>query len=349
MVREDPARRGLLIAGSETHLYISYDDGENWKQFQLNLPIVPISDIAFHKREDELVVATQGRAFYILDDMPLVRQLAPQAQNFPLRLFQPKDTYRLPGGFGRAAGAEGQNPPSGTAVYYWLNEKPKGDITLEFLDSSGKLIKKFSSKPATPARAVKPAPHPKRTKALVSRPPSPAPPPRWGMNRFVWDLRYPDATRFPGLIMWAGNVRGPRIVPGKYQVRLTVDGQLLTQPFTVNKDPRAPTTPEDFQKQLALALQIRDKLSQANAGVVKIREAKRQLDRYAGSDNKTVAESAKDFSKRLTAIEQELYQTKNQSNQDPLNFDPPQQQAGRPRQRCRRHRHRSHFPIHDGL
>jgi hypothetical protein len=140
------------------------------------------------------------------------------------------------------------------------------------------------------------------------------------MNRFVWDLRYPDATRFPGLIMWAGNVRGPRIVPGKYQVRLTVDGQTQMQQFEVKKDPRTPTTPDDFQKQLALALQIRDKLSQANDGVIKIREAKRQLEKYAGSDNKAVAEAAKGFSKQLTAIEQELYQTKNQSNQDPLNY-----------------------------
>ena len=315
VVREDPSRRGLLIAGSEQHLYISYDDGENWKPFQLNLPIVPISDIAFHKREDELVVATQGRAFYILDDMPLVRQLGPSPNSAP-RLFQPKDTYRLPGGFGRAAGAEGQNPPSGTAVYYWLKEKPQGDIALEFLDSSGKLIKKFSSKPGSDEAGPTPEEEEgPRVPPAVSRAPAEV-----GMNRFVWDLRYPDATRFPGLIMWAGNVRGPRVVPGKYQVRLTVDGQSLTQPFTVNKDPRAPTTPEDFQKQLALSLQIRDKLSQANAGVVKIREAKRQLDRYAAGDNKTVAGSARDFSKRLTAIEQELYQTKNQSNQDPLNF-----------------------------
>jgi hypothetical protein len=130
------------------------------------------------------------------------------------------------------------------------------------------------------------------------------------MNRFVWDLRYPDATRFPGLIMWAGNVRGPRIVPGKYQVRLTVDGQTQTQQFMVKKDPRTPTTPEDFQKQLALALQIRDKLSQANEGVIKIREAKLQLEKYAGSDNKAVAEAAKGFSKQLTAVEEEFIRLK---------------------------------------
>jgi photosystem II stability/assembly factor-like uncharacterized protein len=319
VVREDPNRRGLLIAGSETHLYISYDDGENWKAFQLNLPIVPISDVAFHKREDDLVVATQGRAFYVLDDMPMVRQLAAIGERSEWRLFQPKDAYRLASGVGSAASGEGQNPPGGVVVYYWLKEKPKGDIALEFLDASGKSIKKLSSK-QEPAEGAEAGPTPEedegpRVPRAATRVPAEV-----GMNRFVWDLRYPDATRFPGLIMWAGNVRGPRIVPGKYQVRLTVDGQSQTQPFTVKKDPRAPTTPEDFQKQLALALQIRDKLSQANEGVIKIREAKRQLDKYAGSDNKAVAEAAKGFSKRLSAIEEELYQTRNQSNQDPLNY-----------------------------
>ena len=140
------------------------------------------------------------------------------------------------------------------------------------------------------------------------------------MNRFLWDMRYPDAARFPGLIMWAGNVRGPQIVPGKYQVRLTVDGQSQTQPFTVKKDPRAPTTSEDFNRQFALALQIRDKLSEANQGVIRIRDAKRQLDPYASSENHAVAGAAKELAKKLTAVEQELYQTKNQSNQDPLNY-----------------------------
>ena len=140
------------------------------------------------------------------------------------------------------------------------------------------------------------------------------------MNRFVWDMRYADAMRFPCLIMWAGGVRGPQIIPAQYQVRLTVEGKSETQPFKVKKDPRAPTTREDFEKQLALALQIRDKLSQTNKGVIEIRQAKSQLERFAASDNKTVAEAAKEFSKKLTAVEQELYQSKNQALEDPLNF-----------------------------
>src|SRR5579863_528178 len=324
VVREDPNRRGLLIAGTETHLYISYDDGEKWLPFQLNLPVVPITDVAFHKREDDLVVATQGRSFYILDDMPMARQLSPVAERPDVRLFQPKDAYRFRGGFGfggSGRGASGQNPPSGVVVYYWLKEKPKNDVMLEFLDSSGKLVQKISSKapPKDP-----PCPGADSDDEEEQGPPGRGGPPRApaeaGMNRFVWDMRYPDATRFPCLIMWAGGVRGPQIIPGQYQVRLNVEGKLQTQPFSVKKDPRAPTTPEDFQKQLALSLQIRDKLSQTNEGVIKIRQAKSQLERYGASDNKTVAEAAKEFSKKLTAVEQELYQTKNQAGEDPLNF-----------------------------
>src|SRR5205085_5434789 len=113
VVREDPNRRGLLVAGTETHLYISYDHGENWQPFQLNLPVVPITDVAFHAREDDLVVATQGRSFYVLDDMPTVRQLAPAALPRDVHLFQPKDAYLIGGagpGGARAAVAEGQNP-----------------------------------------------------------------------------------------------------------------------------------------------------------------------------------------------------------------------------------------------
>jgi hypothetical protein len=140
------------------------------------------------------------------------------------------------------------------------------------------------------------------------------------MNQFVWTLRYPDATTFPGLIMWAAGVQGPRVSPGRYQVRLTVDGQTQTQPFEVKADPRLKTTPEEYAKQLSLALQIRDKLSETNAGVVKIREVKRQLEEFTKRDDKKIADAAKGLIAKLTAIEEELYQTKNRASEDPLNF-----------------------------
>jgi hypothetical protein len=141
-----------------------------------------------------------------------------------------------------------------------------------------------------------------------------------GMNRFVWNLRFPDATSFPGLIMWAGSVTGPRVAPGKYQVRLTVDGKSQTQPFEVMKDPRLTTTPEEYTKQVTLALQLRDKLSETNQGVIRIREVRKQLEEYGKRDDKRVADAAKGLITKLTAVEEELYQTKNRASEDPLNF-----------------------------
>ncbi len=321
VVREDPNRKGLLIAGTEYGLYISFDDGETWKPFQLNLPVTPITDVAFQKRENELVVATQGRSFYVLDDVPMLYQLNDGIPNTEVHLFQPKDAYRFGAG-GRGGGGRGavpgvgQNPPAGAVVYYWLKDRPKGEVTLEFLDASGKLVKKFSSK-ETPRPQTGP-------EDGEENPFRGAPPARLtaqaGMNRFVWNLRYPDAVTFPGLIMWAGSVTGPRVAPGKYQVRLTTEGKTETQSFEVKKDPRLDTTPDDYARQLSLSLQIRDKLSETNEGVVRIRAVRKQLEDYAKRDDKRVADAAEALIKRLAAVEEELYQTKNRASEDPLNF-----------------------------
>jgi photosystem II stability/assembly factor-like uncharacterized protein len=321
VVREDPNRKGLLVAGTETGLYISFDDGENWKAFQQNLPVVPITDLAFHQREQELVVATQGRAFWILDDVPMLYQLNGNASTDAAHLFPPKDTYRFGGGFrfgggGRGGAPIGENPAAGALVYYSLKSLPQGEVTLEFLDSAGKPVNKFSS------RAPEPTPGPPEEDD--DNPFRGAPPARLaaaaGLNRFVWNLRYPDATSFPGMIMWAGSVNGPRVSPGKYRVRLTVDGKAQTESFEVKKDPRVETTPEDYAKQLALSLQIRDKLSATNDAVIGIREIRKQLDDYSKRDSRKIADAAKELVKRLTAVEEALYQTKNRASEDPLNF-----------------------------
>ncbi len=322
VIREDPNNKGLLVAGTEFGLYISCDDGENWKPFQLNLPITPITDIAFQKRDQEMVVATQGRAFYVLDDVPLLYQLNEKVASEPVHLFQPKDTYRfgMGGRFGMRPGmAIGQNPSAGAVVYYWLKDRPQGEVTLEFLDSSGKLVKKFSSHPPEHPRPQADGGEEQEENPFRSGPPARVST-EAGMNRFVWNLRYPDATTFPGLIMWGGSVTGPRVSPGTYQVRITVNGQSQTQSFEVKKDPRLSTTPEDYAKQLSLALQIRDKLSETNEGVIKIRAIRQQLDEYAKRDDKRVAEAAKELAKKLTAVEEELYQTRIHASEDPLNY-----------------------------
>jgi photosystem II stability/assembly factor-like uncharacterized protein len=315
-IRPDPKQKGLLIAGSEAHLYISYNDGASWQPFQLNLPNVPMTDIAFQKREDDLVIATQGRGFYALDDMPLVRALSSgKLPDAPVHLFAPKDTYRYVGGgggFGPGAQNAGQNPPSGVVLYYSLKSKPTGDVVIRIKDAEGKLVNEISSKP-----------EPKQPAGMEEdeeRRPTPKPATKPGMNRFVWDLRYADATKFPGMILWAAQTRGPQVVPGTYTVELTADGHTETQHVTVKPDPRVSATPEDYKKQLDLALQILARFSAANQAVIDIRAARKQLDTYASTAGPAVAADAKRISTSLGVVEDAIYQTKLRANEDALNF-----------------------------
>jgi photosystem II stability/assembly factor-like uncharacterized protein len=320
VIREDPNRRGLLYAGTETGMYVSFNDGESWQAFQLNLPIVPITDLAIHKRDKDLVVATQGRSFWILDDLTVLHQFKDAIAQADVHLFKPEESYRMPGGSFRGGGqvSIGENPPAGATIWFYLKDKPKGDIALEILDAAGKSVKKFSSR--APEGGDAPAAGGRRGGGGPARVPA-----EKGLNRFAWDLRYPDATTFPGMILWAGNTSGPRAVPGNYQVKLTVDGKMLTETFEVRKDPRVPTTQEEFQKQFDLLVKIRDKFSETSEAITSIRDIKRQTDEYAKrvagqADMKPVVDAAKALNDKLTAVEVELYQVKNQSGQDPLNY-----------------------------
>jgi len=325
VIREDPNKKGLLYAGTETGIYISFDDGAKWQSLQLNLPVVPIADLAIHKREKELVAATQGRAFWVLDELPLVAQATSQIAGEEVHLFAPKHAYRMASERGLSdVKYEGSNPPNGAVIYYWLKSAPKGDVTLEFLDAEGKSIKKFSSK--APAHAEEDS---AASAEEDDRPSAPSTAPaNEGLNRFVWDLRYPDATKFPGMILWAGGVRGPVAVPGEYQVKLTVDGKSQTQKFEVRKDPRVETTHEQFMAQLELELQMRDKLTQAHNAILRIRDVRKQVDELVqrlqtageSAKSKLVVDRAKELSGELTSVEETLYQTKNKASEDPLNF-----------------------------
>lgn len=320
VIREDPYRKGLLYAGTETGIYVSYNDGEQWQPLQMNLPVVPITDIAVHKRDKDLVIATQGRSFWVLDDLTVLHQMSDAVAKSDVHLFKPEDAYRMPGGGFRipSNATIGENPPAGVVVNYFLKEKPKGEVTLEFMDSAGKLIRKVSSKAPEGADGQRQGRRgggggPNRVTANA------------GLNTFAWDLRFPDAVTFPGMILWAGNTSGPRAVPGTYQVKLTVDGKSKTENLTIQKDPRIDTTPEAFARQLDLLLKIRDKFSETSEAIIQIRDVRKQVNDTAARakdlpKGKQVADAAKALSAKLTAIEEELYQTKNQSNQDPLNF-----------------------------
>jgi photosystem II stability/assembly factor-like uncharacterized protein len=358
VIREDPARRGLLYAGTETGMYVSFDDGERWQPLQLNLPYVPITDLAVHKREKDLVVATQGRSFWILDDLSVLHQLtdAQRAGAGDTVLLKPEDAYRMPGAGGfplPPTATAGANPANGVIVYYYLKSRPASDVTLEFIDPAGKSVQKFTAKaPPRPTpspsggTAGLPGASTAPGSAQVQTPPEmPATPsgeessefvgrrgggaPRVsteaGLNRFVWDMRHAEATRFPGMILWAGGTNGPRAVPGAYQVRLTADGQTYTQTFEIRKDPRLQTTQAEFDKQFALLTKIRDKLTETHNAVAQIRDVRRQVDdllkRVGDQPNaKPVVAAGGQLNRKLQTVEEALYQTKNQSSQDPLNF-----------------------------
>ena len=333
VIREDPNKRGLLYAGTETGMYVSFDNGDHWQSLQLNLPIVPITDLAIQKREKELVVATQGRSFWILDDLPVLHQMM-DAGGFSAasetKLYQPKDSYRMPGGgfpLGPMA-TLGRNPANGVVVYYSLKAKPTSDVDLEFLDPAGKSIRNFTAKVSRPgegAAAAAPPAQPPGEGGFFGGGGAPPVTTEVGLNRFVWDTRYPDAVRFPGMILWAGETRGPKLAPGTYQVKLTVEGKSYTQPFEIKGDPRLTATPADYAKQLELNLKIRDKLSETHNAILQIRDVRKQVEdllkRVAGQPNfKVINDAGTALNKNLTAIEESLYQTKNQSSQDPLNF-----------------------------
>jgi hypothetical protein len=264
-----------------------------------------------------MVLATQGRGFYVMDDMPLVRALNPASfsRTKEIELFPVKKAIRIDGGgFGFSRDpAAGQNPPSGAVIYYYLKAKPAGEVKLRFLTADGKLVREVSSKPKKgEEHEESDNPFRRRGGGLASA--------KEGLNKFVWDMRYNDATGFPGLLMWDGSLRGPMAIPGEYKVELIVDGKTTTQTFSVVKDPRAPTTPEDFQKQLELALKIRDRVTEANQSVIAIRAAKEQLKPYLENANEKVKTQAKELTDEITKIEETVYQTKLKADEDALNY-----------------------------
>jgi len=363
VLREDPERAGLLYAGTERGVWVSFDDGASWQSLRRNLPLVPVHDLAV--KEGDLVAGTHGRSFWILDDLSALRQLRPEITRSEAHLFKPRKVYRAAfgggggGGGGGGTGAAGRhptgaNPPSGGVVYYWLGA-PRQLVTLDFLDSQGKTIRSFTSQQdptvaadsvrgdsirtaradslrgtGKPDSAVRAEARSEETGAGTADdgPPRRPPPPRVankaGLNMFAWNLRYPDASTFENMILWAGGVSGPVALPGAYSVRMTVNGRTYTQPLVVERDPRVTATPQELREQFDFLLRIRDKTSQANDAVKTIRNVRAQLaDRAAKmpADKRAAFASAADaMTTRLSAVESAIYQVKNQSGQDPLNY-----------------------------
>lgn len=307
VTRADPKRKGLLYSGTETGMYISFDDGANWKPFQLNLPIVPITDLTI--KDNNLIAATQGRAFWLIDDLTPLHQLSDAIAKANHHLYKPMGAYRYgsAGGFGRVPKTAGQNHPGGVMVNFYLKEQPSADteVKLGFYEADGDLIKEYSTKSK------------ERPDQLVDL--------KNGGNLFTWNMRYPDIKRFEGMILWAGRSVAPRAVPGEYKVRLTIGKETQEATFNILKDPRIEVSQEDLQAQFDFVWQVNQKVSEAHQTIIDIRDIKKQLKAYTEilKDNesaKDIVEKAKAIDKELSKVEEELYQVKNRSGQDPLNY-----------------------------
>ncbi len=301
VVREDRNRRGLLYAGTEHGVYISYDDGDRWQSLRLNLPDAQVSDIWVEA--NQLAISTMGRGFYVLDDVAALRQYTTATTSADALLLKPATAIR---------------GVSTASVGYWLKAQPKS-LTLDILDSRGQVVRTFNGAPPAPPPAAGSA-------ATVPEEGGPPRPPAGvpmsaGLNRFTWDLASQPVVSFPGMILWGATQNGPAVVPGTYQVRLTVDGKAQTQSFDVKKHPQRDITDADLRIQFDVATQIRDKVNEANNAVIQIRRIKLAVTDRLGKSNDAEMKSVADrLTRNLSAVEEDIYQVRNQSGQDPLNF-----------------------------
>jgi photosystem II stability/assembly factor-like uncharacterized protein len=315
-VREDPTCKGLLYAGTETGIWVSFDDGGHWQPLQLNLPVTPIHDLVVHGKD--LIVATHGRSFWILDDLAPLREMSPSIASEPAHLFAPSPAVRTRiGHVNPRRHPVGENPPDGAIVYYWLKEEPKEPAKLELLDAQGKVIRSFNSEEKKTAEAPEEGEHDEEAEHI---------PAAAGFNLFAWDLRYQPPTKIP-LAIYDGNdgPTGPLAVPGKYSVRLTVAGKSYTRPLEIGVDPRVKTSPGDLQKQFDLLVKLRDRQDEMNKAILGLRDLRGQLlaieKRFASNDDaRSVVASAAELRKKLAALEEELIQVGATASEDEANY-----------------------------
>ncbi|PTX45124.1 photosystem II stability/assembly factor-like uncharacterized protein [Christiangramia gaetbulicola] len=298
VLREDPEQKGLLYSGTETGMYISFDDGANWKKFQLNLPIVPITDLAI--KDNNLIVATQGRSLWIIDDLTLIHQLGKVDKDSNV-LFQPKDSYRMSGSSSESLSA-GTNHPAGVMTYFYLKDPKDKKVKISYLNTSNDTIQSFSTTDD-------------KNKLEVEE----------GANMHTWNMRGKGAERLEGMILWWASTEAPQAVPGTYQVVLEVGDEVLKKEFKILADANAETDIAGMQKQYDFISSVNKTVDKAHNSIRKMRDIEAQLEdfqkQYKGNEKvQPLIEKAKSLSKQLSEIENALYQTKNRSNQDPLNF-----------------------------
>jgi photosystem II stability/assembly factor-like uncharacterized protein len=294
VIREDPGRRGLLYAGTERGIYVSFDDGGSWQPLRGDFPVVPVHDLIV--KDGDLVVATHGRSFWILDNVALLYQFDATSLGAAVHLFAPRRTIRyrdgadLIAGFGSGSTSWGENPPSGVVVPYYLKASPSGDVTIS-IHKNGALVKSFT------------------------------PESKEGANTFVWNMRYPGAEVLEGAV-FQGSSQGPLAAPGTYRVDLTVGGETQSQTFELARDPRIEFTDADLQEQFDFLLAVRDKLTETMNVVRRIRDLRKKGEEAVakGGDTEALKEALVALNDRLYPLEERLVQYRARAGQDLINY-----------------------------
>jgi photosystem II stability/assembly factor-like uncharacterized protein len=322
-IREDPKKKGLLYAGTERGVFVSFDAGAHWRSLQNNLPLTPVHDLVI--KDDDLVLATHGRAFWILDDVSPLREFAESVAKEDMHLYRPATAYRVHSGDAPAhLSFVGKNPPNGAVIYFYLKQSPKPElkqeVKIEILDAAGSLIRKYSSTKNEPLDEPL-DPDDKKPEKQIK--------PEEGLNRFVWDLHYEEANRVPGYFLWEYNdgAKGPLALPGNYQVRLTANAKSVTAPFELKIDPRVTTSQSDLEKQFKLEMEVREQLNRVHEAVNQIQDVRDQLNALKkrlvpGDSTRAVFDGATALDAKLIAVRDPLINFKISASEDSLAYAP---------------------------
>lgn len=303
VVRQYPSAPNILFAGTETGLYISFDTGKNWRAFQMNVPVVPITDIAI--KDDNLILATQGRSFWVLDDMTVLKQANNVASNAGFHLYDPVDAWRM-GGSSRKSRTAGQNHPGGVNFHIWLTEEAAKDtipftLTISEYGEGGDEIRTWSTDDKDNKLELKA-----------------------GGQVINWNMQYPDGVKVPGMVLWWAGSGGPMALPGEYRVALQHGDEVQYHDFMIKADPRITASEEDMAAQFYFMKEVQDKTSEAHQTIIDLRGVRDQIKTFQGRLPEDASQELKDAGKAiidgLTEVEEALYQTKNRSRQDPLNY-----------------------------
>ncbi len=301
VIRSDPKRSGLLYAGTEYGMYVSFDDGLSWHRFQSNLPMVPITDLQV--KNDNLIVATQGRSIWIIDDLTPLHQIGEAVSNSNFYLFKPMPSIRMKGQSRSNLLLNGKNHPGGVIINMYIKDSIAKDqqISLSISEQDGSLIKEYKPKDKSNPLKLKP-----------------------GMNQFIWDMRYPNATSFPGLVLYSSNTRGPVAPPGMYKANLKVGDHFIEQTFEIKIDPRSECSQADLKEQFDFLMDVRDKLSETHQAIIDIRDLRKDMvfiqKKLDQDTHQKILEEIKELDDKMTQIENKLHETRNEARQDPLNF-----------------------------